>query len=253
MKVYIITSLLVVMVFFAVAQALTTDDGAKECIEKSIEALGGQKNLTGWNTRVSKGLLQANRPGWGNLRAACTYYIQKPDKLVLDQDYSAYDHPFFFRYTFNAGDAWVMVNLGVRQSPRYTSMLDRSMRTVNGLAYYIENCDTFFTVTELPEDSLLAATDYRRVGIVDNGDTVYFDIDKETHLPVRSIDKGSGGAWNHKILEDYRTVGNIKVPFHTTTYSGGAKIQEMKWDSIGHDVVIDPAIFEEDRPKPSGE
>ncbi len=99
-------------------------------MEKSVEALGGMEKAAGWKTSVSTGLMTTNWPGWGDLKADCTYFVQKPDMMVLDQDYSVYDHPFFFRYTYNAGEAWVMVNLNVRQSPRYTEMLEKGLRTV---------------------------------------------------------------------------------------------------------------------------
>jgi len=224
---------------------------AEGMMQKSVKALGGLEKATGWKTSVSKGLMMTNWPGWGDLRADCTYIIQKPDMMVLDQDYSAYDHPFFFRYTYNAGEAWVMVNLGVRQNPRYNTMLEKGLRTVDGIAYYLEHSDTLYIVPEVEPDTILTGVDFTRIAVIEGTDTLFFDLDNSTWLPVRAIEKGDQGGWNHSIYDDYRTVNGYLVPFHETTYVNGAKNREMTWKSIEFDVEIDSAEFEKNRPEPS--
>ncbi len=224
---------------------------AEGMMERSVKALGGIERATGWKTSVSKGLMTTNWPGWGDLRADCTYFIQKPDMMVLDEDYSVYDHPFFFRYTYNAGEAWVMVNLGVRQNDRYRTMLEKDLRTVDGIAYYLEHSDTLYIVTEVEPDTLLTDVAFTRVAAIEGADTVFFDLDNETWLPVRSLDKGDQGGWNHNIYDDYRPVNGYLVPFHETTYVNGTKNREMTWKTIEFDVDIDIAEFEKNRPKAS--
>lgn len=224
---------------------------AEGMMQKSVKALGGLEKATGWKTSVNKGLMMTNWPGWGDLQADCTYFIQKPDMMVLDQDYSAYDHPFFFRYTYNAGEAWVMVNLGVRQNPRYNTMLEKGLKTVDGIAYYLEHSDTLYIVPEVEPDTILTGIDFTRIAAIEGTDTVFFDIDNSTWLPVRAIEKGDQGGWNHSIYDDYRTVNGYLVPFHETTYVNGAKNREMTWKSIEFDVEIDSAEFEKNRPEPS--
>lgn len=224
---------------------------AEGMMKRSVKALGGLERATGWKTSVSRGLMMTNWPGWGDLRADCTYYIQKPDMMVLDQDYSAYDHPFFFRYTYNAGEAWVMVNLGVRQNQRYTAMLEKGLRTVDGIAYYLEHSDTLYIVAEIEPDTILAGIDFTRVAAVEGADTVFFDLDNSTWLPVRAIDRGDQGGWNHNVYNDYRPVNGYLVPFHETTYVNGSKNREMIWKLIEFDVEIDKAEFEKNRPKPT--
>lgn len=224
---------------------------AEGMMQKSVKALGGLEKATGWKTSVSKGLMMTNWPGWGDLRADCTYFIQKPDMMVLDQDYSAYDHPFFFRYTYNAGEAWVMVNLGVRQNPRYNTMLEKGLRTVDGIAYYLEHSDTLYIVPEVEPDTILTGVDFTRIAVIEGTDTLFFDLDNSTWLPVRAIEKGDQDGWNHSIYDDYRTVNGYLVPFHETTYVNGAKNREMTWKSIEFDVEIDSAEFEKNRPEPS--
>jgi len=226
---------------------------AEGMMERSVKALGGIEKATGWTTSVSKGLMMANWPGWGDLQADCTYYIQKPDMMVLDQDYSAYDHPFFFRYTYNAGEAWVMLNLSIRQNQRYNAMLEKSLRTVDGIAYYLEHSDTLYMVDEVEPDSILSNVDFTRVAAIEGTDTVFFDLDNETWLPARVIDKGDQGGWNHHIYDDYRPVNGYLVPFHETKYVNGTKTQEMTWKSIEFNVEIDKAEFEKNRPKPSAD
>jgi hypothetical protein len=226
---------------------------AEGVMNKSVKALGGLEKATGWKTSASKGLLKATWPGWGDLQANCTYLIEKPDKMVLDQDYSAYDHPFFFRYTYNTGEAWVNVNLQIRQSPRYTTMLEKGLRTVDGIAYYLEHSDTLYIVAEVEPDSILTGVDFTRVAAIEGADTVYFDVDNSTWLPARAIDKGDQGEWNHNIYDDYRSVNGYMVPFHEVVYTNGSKSREMTWSSIEFDVEIDGAEFEKDRPAPAQE
>ena len=226
-----------------------TDAGGM--MERSVKALGGLERATGWKTSVNSGLMMTTWPGWGELQADCTYYIQKPDMMVLDQDYSAYDHPFFFRYTYNAGEAWVMVNLGVRQNPRYTEMLEKSLKRVDGIAYFLEHADTLYIEPVTEPDSLLTDVDFTRIAAIEGTDTIFFDLDNKTWLPVRAIEKGDQGGWNHNIYDDYRQVNGYLVPFHETTYANGSKNREMIWQSIEFDVEIDKAEFEKNRPKPT--
>jgi hypothetical protein len=224
---------------------------AQGMAERSVKALGGLEKATGWKTSVSKGLMTTNWPGWGDLKADCTYYIQKPDMMVRDEDYSAYDHPFFFRYTYNAGEAWVMVNLGVRQNARYTEMLAKGLKTVDGIAYYLEHADTLYIVPDVEPDSLLADVAFTRIAAIEGTDTVFYDLDNKTWLPVRALDKGDQGGWNHNIYEDYRPVNGYLVPFHETMYVNGMKNREMIWQTIEYNVDIDKAEFEKNRPKAS--
>ncbi|MEJ2719818.1 MAG: hypothetical protein P8181_01575 [bacterium] len=221
------------------------DDAPKALLAKAVDAIGGVDAATGWQTRVGKGVLTSNWPGWGELHADCTDLVQKPDKMKLDQDYSAYDHPFFFAYYYNGGEAWMMVNLGVRQNERTTARMTERMRTIDGAAYYLTHCDTFYLVTDVPDDSLVSAASIDRLGVVDNGDTVLFDLDKETHLPVRQV--LDGGA-RQILMDDYRDTGGIKMPFHVTLFESGSK-SEYVWKEIEFNEKIDPAVFEEFRPK----
>jgi hypothetical protein len=224
-----------------------TADYAKEFLSKSVKAIGGQKKACEWITRIDKGVLTSIRPGWGTLRAKCIQFIKKPGKMKIDQDYSAFDHPFFYVWYFNEGEAWIMVNLTVRQHPRYTSLLAKRMRTIDGVAYYLAKCDTFFVVKDIPSDSLISAAEIERVGVVDKGDTVFFDLSKETHLPLRRIEDQLS---THVILDDYRDTNGLKVPYHVTVYQGGVKSTEYEWEDIEFGEEIDDAVFEEYQPSP---
>jgi hypothetical protein len=229
----------------SVMPAARADEGAaaaKKILEQSVAALGGMKATTGWKTSRMISI----RPGWGTLEANVTESIKKPNKMKIDQDFSAYDNPFFFIYYYNDGDVWVNVNLGIRQHPRYTEQLTKMMRRIDGLGYFLSSCDTFYVVQDVPDDSLIAGSSIERVGVVDDGDTLLFDIDTATHLPVRRIEER--GA-TQLLMDDYRDVAGMKVPFHVTGYHSGEKAAEYFWKTIEFDKPIDDAIFEEDRPK----
>jgi hypothetical protein len=219
-------------------------------VSKSVKALGGAKRATGWTTRIETGQFKTQWPGWGNLTAACTRIVKKPDKLKIDRDFSAFDHPFFQTYFYNAGEAWMVINLNTRQYPTLAANLEKSLERVDGLPYYFAACDTFFIETEVPDDSLFAGASIDRVGMIHDGDTLYYDLDKDTHLPVRIVE--NGGA-QQTILEDYKKVQGIAVPYHLTVYENGARTSEYMWDKIDFDNKVDDSVFDEGRPPAADE
>jgi hypothetical protein len=219
--------------------------GAEKILASSIEALGGKAALE-WKTRSDSGHLTAFWPGWGELQANVTQLMAKPGKLKLDQDFSAYDHPFFFTYYCNDGEVWAMINLGVRQGPRFTDRMTRWMRTVDAVGYCSAKCDTFFVVSEVEDDSLFAAGAIERIGVVDRGDTLFVDFNRKTHLPVRWIEENGS---THVVFADYRETNGPRTPFQVTVYEDGSKSAEYVWEEVKFGEPIDDAIFEEYRPK----
>ena len=221
-------------------------DGGKRLLEQSVEAMGGMKAARGWTTMTSTGILNQFRPGWGTLKANCSRHIKKPDKAREERDFSAYDHPFFYNYYLNGEDAWMFVNMSAREHPMVTKAMKDLIRTIDETAYYAEECDTFFIVEDVPDDSLFSGSSIDRVGVVDQGDTLLFDLSRETHLPVRRIEK-NGTA--HIILNDYRETGGLIVPFHLEVFEPQQGMStEYIWKEILFDVEIDDAIFDENRP-----
>lgn len=232
--------------FFAHSCAQQERNPAKRLLGEAVKSMGGLEKTRGWTTRIERGTLTQNRPGWGTLQAECAFYVKKPGKLKMDQDFSAYDNPFYFEYYYNEGDAWAVVNANTHQNPRIRANLEEFMQDVDGLSYYYDVCDTFFMGNEVAGDSLLAGSAITRVGCVHEGDTVMFDIDTESHLPRRVIK--DGGA-THIILDDYRPTCDITAPFHRTTYRNGAMSADYIWEEVLYDEHIDDDLFEEHRPR----
>jgi hypothetical protein len=220
-----------------------TPDPAKSLLEKASKALGEDKP---WTTRVEKGLhIEWDTEGWGTLKADYTRSIKKPDKLKIDRDNSAYDHPFFRMYYYNGGDAWYVVNLNPGRSPQVTASMKTLLDRVDGIAFYLAACDTFFTAPAAPGDTLLPGAKLLRAGCVLKGDTTLFDIDAGSHLLKRRIEnKGTRVS----LFEDYRKDDGRMVPFHVTIYDAGKKTNEFIWDEVAFGVALDDAIFEENRP-----
>jgi hypothetical protein len=230
---------------FLGAGAAADENPAKVLLALSVEEAGGMEAARQWATRIDKGQVTANWPGWGELHASYTRWVKKPDKMKIDQDFTAYDHPFFFTYFYNEGEAWVVVNLGTRQNETYTRRMVKNMRTTDGLAYYLAECDTIFLVTDVPDDSLVAAAAIDRVGIVDHGDTVLFDLDKTSRLPVRRIEDGGS---TQVLFGDYRETRAGKIAHRLTIHQPGGRTEEQVLDEIVFDEPIDDTIFEEFRP-----
>ena len=222
-------------------------DDARTLLQHTAQVIGNQSQpgKTWWKTRVDRGVMIAHWEGWGDLTADCVRWVKLPDKMKLDQDFSVHDHPFFFTYYHNGGEVWAVVNLGVRQNPRYTEQMKVAMRNVDEFAYYLAECDTFFVASVVPDDSLFAGSTISRVGIVDNGDTVLVDLDRTTSLPVRRIaDQGTAVT----VMGDYRQTSGVWMPFRVELYQNGAKTTEYSWQTITFDEPIDDAVFEENRP-----
>jgi len=216
---------------------------AQVMLEKASKALGENKP---WTTRVEKGLHIAwNTEGWGTLKADYTRSVKKPDKLKIDQDNSAYDHPFFRMYYCNGGDVWYMTNLNPGRNPQVTANMKTLLERVDGIAFYLASCDTFFSVTQVPSDSLLPGNGLARAGCVLRGDTTLFDVDATTHILARRIENKGARIY---ILEDYRDVQGHTVPFHVTIYDEGKKTNEFLWQEIKFDEKLEDAMFDENRP-----
>jgi hypothetical protein len=246
-KRYIGALALTVTLAMLIPAALTAEESmkAKELLAKSVEAMGGMELSTGWTTMVQKGMLHQFQPGWGNLTADCTRHVKKPGMIRDERDFSAYDHPFFYNYYLNGDNAWMLVNMMVREHPRVTEAMKNMMRLIDGIAYYVEHTDTLFVVPEVPDDSLFAGSSLDRVGVVDQGDTLYVDLSRETGFPVRRID--NGGA-RHMIMSMYRETGGLMVPFHVQVFEQTGVTTEYLWDEIAYGIEIDDTLFEEHRP-----
>jgi hypothetical protein len=220
-------------------------DRARALLKESVKAMGGEKKCASWKTMVEKGELTVHWEGWGSPRAVATRSVKIPDKMVLDQDFSAHDHPFFFTYYYNAGDVWAVINLGVRQNPRYTHFMTRAMKNTQSVYYFLTECDTFWLVPEVPDDSLIAGSTVDRVGITDEGDTILVDLDKKTHLPVRQVEDGGR---QHTVFDAWGKVNGLQRPYKVTVYRNGEVSAEYVWKEIEFDVPLSDDLFEADRP-----
>ncbi len=219
------------------------EDDARSMLERTSKALGEDRS---WTTRVEKGLHIAwDTPGWGTLKADYARAVKKPDKVKIDQDNSAYDHPFYRMYYGNGGDAWYVVNLNAGRSANVAANLKNLLDRVDGVAYYLASCDTFFTVPVVPGDSLLSGTGLLRAGCVHEGDTILWDVNERTYVPARRVERKANRVY---LLEDYRAVGGRLVPFHVTVYAEGRKAEEFVWSTVAFDEAIEDAVFEENRP-----
>jgi hypothetical protein len=242
----ILTALAVAVALVVPTAGAGDNDAARKLLEKSVDAIGGKKQCESWNTLLAKGDLTVHWEGWGSPKADATLWVKRPDKMVLDQDFSANDHPFFFTYYYYAGDVWAEVNLGVRQHPRYTKMMTRALKNNHSVYYFLSECDTMWVVDEVPDDSLIVGSTVDRVGVVDVGDTIMVDMDKKSHLPVRQIE--NGGARQTLFRAWQEAHGKLKRPYRVTVYQNGAVSADYRWKEFKFNVPMDDGLFEKNRP-----
>jgi hypothetical protein len=235
------------IVFVAPGVSATADETtqAKKILAEALEAIGGPEKAAGWSTRTEVGLYRTSWPGWGDLQAKTTRQVKKPDKVKIDNDFSMYDHPFFMTYYANGEDAWYAVNLNSRRNPRVADAMQEFLERLDGIAFYLSACDTFFLEREVLDDSLVLGSSVSRIGCILRGDSTLFDIDVATSLPTRSITES---GTRHMLYSDYRDVEGLLVPFHVTLYENGSKSEEFIWEEVLFDSHIDDAVFEEFRP-----
>ena len=73
-----LTILILAFSMFRCGSSQEYADPAQNLLAKSVKALGGAEKACDWTTRIDKGVLSSERPGWGNLHAKCTLSIKKP-------------------------------------------------------------------------------------------------------------------------------------------------------------------------------
>ena len=96
------------------------------------------------------------------------------------------------------------------------------------------------------DDSLVVGSTVDRVGVVDLGDTIMVDLDKETHLPVRQVENGGS---QHTLFQAWQKAhGDLKKPHRVTVYQDGAMTADYRWEEFKFDVPLDDGLFEEQRP-----
>jgi len=227
---------------------LSSSSGARELT--AVEILQRAVKETGchleWKTRIEEGTFIAwNTPGWGTLRANYTRIVKKPDRIKIDQDYSAYDHPFFRTFYYLDGDAWVVTNLVPRRSERTKQLMEDFLKKADWLAYYLDASKEIFSMDAPADDSLIAGKSLYRVCCATEEDSTILDIDRISFLPLRQID--SHGQ-RHRIFDDYKNVQGRNLPFRIIIFENGKKTQEMIWDSIEFDKTVSDSIFSENRP-----
>lgn len=214
-----------------------------DIMKKAIEKTGCSKT---WQTRIEEGTFIAwNTPGWGTLRARYERVVKKPDKIKIDQDYSAYDHPFFRTFYYFSGDAWVVTNLVPRRSERTKTMLEDFLKKLDWLSYYLENSEKIFSMKAPSGDSLIAGRGVYRICCATTQDSTIFDIEKDSFLPLRQIETH---AKRQLIFHDYRKVQGRRIPYRTVIFENDKKTQEIIWDKVEFDKVVSDSLFLENRP-----
>jgi hypothetical protein len=123
--------------------------------------------------------------------------------------------------------------------------MTRAMKNTESVYYFLTECDTFWVVPDVPDDSLVAGSSVVRVGIADEGDTILVDLDKKSHLPVRQVEAGGS---QHTLFAAWKAVGGVQRPHMVTVYRNGAVAAEYVWDEIKFDVPLSDDLFEEHRP-----
>ena len=200
-----------------------------------------------WKTRIEEGTYIAwNTPGWGTLKAHYTRFVKKPDMVKIDQDFSAFDHPFFRTYYYFKGSSWMQVNLVTRKSDRLLKALEEFLIKIDWITYYLNASDEISTIKTAEDDSILKGKQYYRVLCTGKIDSITLDIEKNKFLPLRLNEPKKS---RQTIYEDFRSVKNHFLPFHLTVYEDGRKTQEFIWEKIEFDSSIPDSVFLENQPE----
>jgi hypothetical protein len=217
---------------------------AKEIVEKSVKAYGGFNKLTQWKTMVLKGVIISDRSEAIKMKGALTRYTVKPDKLRIDQDFTAFEPNAEIRsYIYNNDQAWAIANLIPFYSNNYKPSMKAALDRVDGMAFYLKKSKSLLL---LPEQIINNKPEHVIESITEN-DTTFLYIDKKTYFLVQDSLK------NTKMLySSFKKFDGIYYPtaYDQVVYTPQRMVvNKFKIDKVQYNVKIDPKLFEEEKQK----
>jgi hypothetical protein len=236
----------------AAAACARAPETAADIIDRSIQAHGGPA-LTGWKTMSVTGRVRM-MDGIA-YDAAYTLRAQAPGKLRVEHDLTADRGRAFYDYFLNDGDAWTRRNLVV--SPFEVPRAQRLFDQCAGIAYYRQpsvslarraDADVTWPAVEGWDAARIPGP--RRAFVLTatiGTETRELFIDRET---FEFLEERIGATTRY--FAEVRAFGPLRLPtriLEVVRSQNRETSTPFTIDTVVLDAPLDPALFEEDRPR----
>jgi hypothetical protein len=239
-KAFFLYIILILLIFTNCSFAQT----AKEILQKSVNAHGGLEKLTNWKSMKLTGEIIMDQTKAIKMRGTLSRVAVKPDKLRIDQDFTAFEPNNVFRtYIYNKDEGWAIINLIPYYSDSYKSSLKTTLDKSDGVAYYLKNS----LALNLKQETKINGKSLYVLESVQEKDTSYLFIDKNKYFLVRDSLRNVTMVYN-----EFKDVDGAIIPvkYDQIVYSPQRiATHKFKIDKAEFNTDIDPTIFEEEKPK----
>jgi hypothetical protein len=217
---------------------------AKQLIQQSIQALGGQTYLS------VRDVTLIGRVGLFGHNGELTGYDRVFDyTLEPDKERTEYSKKRNIIDVFNGHQGWTLDKGGVSEatSDAVADFENGLKRDINNLFRYRLNEQglTFryagTDVVDLRESDWIEVADQE-------ARTIRFALDRNSHLPLRAIFITRDPATHDRSEEveyfsNYQPVQGILTPFQDTRIRNGQKVYQAFWDECKYNTGLNPSLF----------
>lgn len=214
----------------------------KELLSDAIQVLGGDAAFEAINTMKWEGNMTAVTPQ-GEMEMGVSTVMMMPDKLRANIQTPMGE----MSQIINGDQGWIVSPQGTRPAPE---QMKEQMQTNlwHNVSYLYANAgQQGLTVQYIGEEAVDSkACQVLRITPQDVKPFKLY-LDAETHMPVKMSYQGTtmtgAPAATEQIFADFREVGDVKLPFQTTTTQDGKKAQEAFASDISINVDLQESQF----------
>ena len=236
----------IILVVLACAQAAAAQT-AEEIIDKSIAAMGGRAAFDKIKSRSMAGTITLNTPA-GDIPGAIEILNTRPNKArtLIKADLSAFGAgPLTIDQRFDGQNGYVLDSLQGNRDVT-GNQLD-NMRNSGFPHGFIDYKAMGFSAKLQGKEKVGAGEAYVIVFEPAKGSAIRQFIDTQSMLPVKfsltvNVPQVGQDVEQTTMLEDYKEVDGVKVPFKLSSSSSVQSFTVML-DKVTHNVEVDEKLF----------
>jgi len=218
-----------------VAQGASAHPTVDQILMNYVQALGGREAFQKLRTRVLKGTIQV--VGSSELGSVETY--EKAPGKGVSTTYIPGDSPSISGFNGVAG--WTVDPVAGPLDVTGSDLADLERR----FDFYreIRLKEIYSQMTFQRAESVNEREAYVTEAGMSNGARERFFFDKETGLLIRQDSLSPDGSLSRTVLEDYRELDGIKLPYRVRTADSESEVV-IQYSEIRHNVLLEDAKFE---------
>lgn len=218
--------------------ATETLPSAKEVMEKYLEATGGREAYAKLKNRVVLGTVDIPTMG---LKGNSTITQAAPNKMLMKMDFAGMGSQTQGSDGEVVWEGSTMTGYRILEGPERTSAT--RLATFNSELQWEK---MYKSITVLGEEAVEGKPAYKVEMVTSDDQKSTSFYDKESGLLVKSVStvkNQMGDMAVESMLEDYREIDGIKMPFKTTQSAMGNKFT-ITLESVQHNVDLPADTFE---------